>query len=340
MSIDGRNRLPTVLGRDLAAGQEPQATVPAGAWQSARSLGDWTLVGCTVAPAFEFSGFEMAATGWNPPRLGPIVGPAWVVAHRNDVVLLDVRWYLDGRSGRAAYRAGHIPGAVFVDLEAWLAAPGTAADGRHPLPDPEVFATGMRSVGVSDDSVVVAYDDGGGMVAGRLVWMLRSQGHDAAVLDGGLQGWPGPGPLEPGDGLTPASGTFTPRPWPGERMAGIDEVAALPSGTVLVDARAGDRYRGEHEPVDPRAGHIPDAVNIPFGGNLTSPTGRFLSPERLRARFREAGITDAAAAVVYCGSGVTACHDLLAMEAAGLGEGRLYPGSWSQWSSDGDRPIA
>jgi thiosulfate/3-mercaptopyruvate sulfurtransferase len=194
-----------------------------------------------------------------------------------------------------------------------------------------VFAEQMAALGIGDDSLVVAYDDGTGAWAGRLVWMLRTLGVDAALLDGGLAAWEGP--LETG---APAreQATFTARPWDPASLATIDDAATAP---LVVDARAPERYRGESEPVDPRAGHVPGAVNVPFSGNLAD--GRFLSPDALRERFAEHGITDATGVVVYCGSGVTACHDLIALEHAGLGRGRLYSGSWSQYAAT-DRPAA
>jgi len=266
--------------------------------------------------------------------IAPVVSASWLADHP-EAVIVDVRWYLDGRSGRVAYEAGHLAGSVFVDLDAVLAAPATPEAGRHPLPAPEVFAAGMRVAGISDDSVVVAYDDAGGMSAGRLVWMLRALGVDAALLDGGLAAWTGD--LATGAGAPPAPGAFAARDWPGDRLATIDE-AAGDVGAVVIDARAAERYRGDVEPVDPRAGHIPGAVNVPFGGNLDA-GGRFLAPDMLRARFAAAGVRDDTDAIVYCGSGVTACHDLLALEHAGLGRGRLYPGSWSQWAATG-RPSA
>lgn len=266
--------------------------------------------------------------------IAPVVSSSWL-ADRPEAVIADVRWYLDGRSGRAAHEAGHLPGSVFIDLDAVLAAPATAEAGRHPLPAPEVFAAGMRAAGISDDSVVVAYDDAGGMSAGRLVWMLRALGVDAALLDGGLAAWTGD--LATGAGASPEPGTFAARDWPCDRLATVDEAAGA-AGAVVIDARAAERYRGDVEPVDPRAGHIPGAVNVPFGGNLDA-GGRFLAPDLLRVRFEAVGVRDAADAIVYCGSGVTACHDLLALEHAGLGRGRLYPGSWSQWSAT-ERPAA
>jgi thiosulfate/3-mercaptopyruvate sulfurtransferase len=269
--------------------------------------------------------------------LSPIVSADWLVEHRDEVVVADVRWYLDGRSGRDAYRVGHIPGAVWVDLETSLAAPATPDGGRHPLPRPETFAEGMAAAGIGDGTRVVAYDDLGGMVAGRLVWMLRALGQDAALLDGGLGAWPGP--VEPGDGVTPEAATYTPRPWPEDLIASTAQVAQRPDGTLLFDARAPERYRGDTEPVDPRAGHIPGARNLPFAGNL-GPEGRFRPVDELRARFAEAGVGADSDVIVYCGSGVSACHDVLAIEAAGGPRPRLYVGSWSAWSSSEGRPVA
>ena len=266
--------------------------------------------------------------------LPPAVDVSWLRAHRGEVVLADVRWYLDGRSGRAAYDAGHLPGAVFVDLDRWLAAPPGPDAGRHPLPEPEVFAEGMAALGIGDDDAVVAYDDAGGVTAARLVWMLRVTGHDAALLDGGTAAWDGP--LERAHPER-APAVFTARPWPAERLAGVDD--ALDPAAVVLDARDPERYRGDREPVDPRAGHVPGAVNVPCRANLDA-DGRFLPVEQLRATFAAAGVTADSDVVSYCGSGVTACHNLLALELAGLPQGRLYPGSWSQYSADPDRPVA
>lgn len=266
--------------------------------------------------------------------IAPVVSASWLADHP-EAVIADVRWYLAGRSGRAAHQAGHISGSVFVDLDVVLAAPASPEAGRHPLPDPEVFAAGMRAAGISDDSIVVAYDDAGGMSAGRLVWMLRALGVDAALLDGGLAAWPGD--LSAGVEPLPTAGTFVARDWPTERLATIDEVAG-DADAIVIDARAPERYRGDVEPIDPRAGHIPGAVNAPFGGNLDA-DGRFLAPELLRARFEAVGVDGATDAIVYCGSGVTACHDLLAIERAGLGQARLFPGSWSRYAAT-ERPAA
>ena len=250
-----------------------------------------------------------------------------------DVVLADVRWYLDGRSGRAAYDAGHLPGAVFVDLDRWLAGPASPAEGRHPLPAPEVFAEGMSSLGIGAHDPVVAYDDAGGVVAARLVWLLRAIGCDAGLLDGGLQAYDGP--LERRPPVRPRA-VFPVRPWPAELLADLADVTA--PGAVVLDARDRERYRGEVEPVDPRAGHVPGARNVPCRENLDE-SGRLLPAEVLRERFAAAGVEPGRPVVSYCGSGVTACHNLLALELAGLGRGRLYPGSWSQYAAT-DRPAA
>jgi thiosulfate/3-mercaptopyruvate sulfurtransferase len=265
--------------------------------------------------------------------IGPIVDARWLGEHRDAVVLADVRWYLDGRSGREAYVRGHLPGAVFVDLDRWLAAPASPEAGRHPLPAPEVFAEGMAASGIGDEDTVIAYDDAGGVTAARLVWMLRVIGRPAALLDGGIDAYDGP--LEPGSGtIRPA--VFHARPWPPERLASIEDVAS--GSALLLDARDRNRFLGEFEPVDPRAGHIPGARNVPVREHLDE-RKRLLAVEELRRRFAAAGVEEAADVVSYCGSGVTACHNLLVLEHAGLGRGRLYPGSFSQWSHT-DRPVA
>ncbi len=265
--------------------------------------------------------------------IGPVVSASWWQRHRDEVVLADVRWYLDGRSGRDAYGAGHLPGAVFVDLDRVLAAEPSPEAGRHPLPDPAAFAGGMAGLGIADDSTVVAYDDAGGTIAARLVWMLRATGHAAALLDGGLPAYQGP--LEQAAPDRPPA-RFTPRPWPADRLAGLGD--ATDPGLIVLDARDRARYRGDSEPVDPRPGHIPGARSLPCRENL-APDGTFLPVAQLRERLAEAGVTDATQVVSYCGSGVTACHNLLMLEHAGLGEGRLYPGSWSQYSHT-TRPAA
>ena len=264
----------------------------------------------------------------------PVVDVAWLAAARAPVVLADVRWYLDGRSGRAAYDAGHLPGAIFVDVERDLAGVPSAAEGRHPLPSPDSFAEALSRLGIGDADVVVAYDDDGGAVAARLVWMLRATDREAAVLDGGIAHWPGRLETRP---RVRRSREAAVRPWPAGLLASPDEVA---SGAHLVlDARAGERYRGEHEPVDPRAGHVPGAHSLPCRENLDE-SGRFLPADELRRRFASVGVSARTSVVAYCGSGVTACHELLALEHAGLSPGRLFAGSWSQWSSDASRAVA
>lgn len=264
----------------------------------------------------------------------PVVDLAWWQARRDDVVLADVRYYLDGRSAQEAYDRGHLPGAVFVDVDRCLAAPPSAREGRHPMPSPAAFAAGMAGLGIADGDTVVAYDDAGGVIAARLVWMLRVTGHQAALLDGGLSAYDGP--LETARVHRPAA-DFAERPWPAARLADVGD--ATDPAYVVLDAREGERYRGEREPVDPRAGHIPGARSLPCRENL-GPDGRLLPVEELRRRFAAVGVTDGGAVVSYCGSGVTACHNLLVMEHAGLGTGRLYPGSWSQYSHDLERPAA
>ena len=266
--------------------------------------------------------------------IAPVVDIGWLREHRDAVVVADVRWYLDGRPGRPAYDAGHLPGAVFVDLDRTLAAPADPAQGRHPLPDPEVFARGMSELGIGDDDTVVAYDDAGGVVAARLVWMLRATGHSAALLDGGLHAWDG---RRETAAPRPAPARFTATRWPAERLASIDDAADRDN--VVLDARTRKRYLGLDDPVDSRWGHVPGAQSVPCRENIDA-GGRLLDVDELRRRFRAVGVEAGAPVVSYCGSGVNACHTLLAIEHAGLGRGRLFPGSWSQWSNDPSRPVA
>jgi thiosulfate/3-mercaptopyruvate sulfurtransferase len=271
------------------------------------------------------------SSGWGAVVIDPVVDVSWI--RGRSVVLADVRWYLDGRSGRAAYEQGHLPGAVFIDLDTALASPASPAGGRHPLPDPEVFAAAMAAAGIQDQDQIIAYDDAGGVVASRLVWMLRATGHDAALLDGGLAAWPGE--LTTDVPVRPAA-EFTARPWPDDRLATLTQTVDAPG--VVLDARDPARFRGESEPVDPRPGHIPGARNLPCRGNVDA-EGRFLPVAELRERFAAVGVDGSGDVISYCGSGVTACHNLIALEHAGLGAGRLYPGSWSQYSHTG-RPAA
>ena len=266
----------------------------------------------------------------------PFVSIEWLAEHRTEVVLADVRWYADGRSGRAAFQAAHIPGAVYVDLdEALSAAHDDDTHGRHPLPSPERFATALSGLGIGDGDTVVAYDDAGGVIAARLVWMLRATGHQAALLDGGLQLWP-PEELDNGAQQPRLAATFTPVRWPAERLATIDEVAR--GRDLLIDARDRARFGGGADKLDPRSGHIPGARSVPVREHIDA-NGLIASPQALGESFAAAGISRGTAVISYCGSGVTACHNLLALERAGLGPGRLYPGSWSEWSRDPERPV-
>ena len=266
----------------------------------------------------------------------PFVDAQWLTEHRDEVVLADVRFYLDGRSGREAYEAAHIPDAVYVDLETVLSEPhDDDSQGRHPLPTPERFADGLSQLGIGSGDTVIAYDDAGGVIAARLVWLLRALGHDAALLDGGIAAWPAD--LQSAHPRPRPPATFTPVPWPQERLATIDELAS--TADVLIDARDRERFAGGPDPVDPRSGHIPGARSVPTREHLDA-DGRIADPEQLRVTFAQAGIEPGTPVVSYCGSGVTACHNLLALERAGLGPARLYPGSWSEWSRDPARPVA
>ena len=244
--------------------------------------------------------------------------------------------------GHEAWAAGHVPGAPHADLNLDLSAPVTATSGRHPLPAPADFAATLRRLGVSRDSRVVAYDDGNGMYASRLWWMLRWLGHDAvSVLDGGFARWIALGlPVET-VAPAPAPGDFVELPRPAMAVDAATVLAAIgATDGVMLDARAPERYRGEVEPIDAVAGHVPRARNRPFAASLGA-DGRFLPPAQLRAALLEdLGGTPPSRAIAMCGSGVTACHLLLALEHAGLGGGRLYPGSWSEWSRDPSRPVA
>lgn len=253
-------------------------------------------------------------------------------------VLLDVRWRLDRPDGRPAYLEGHIPGAVYVDLDHELAQHGEPGDGRHPLPPVEALQEAARSWGLKDGDAVVVYDDLKNLSSARAWWLLRYAGvADVRLLDGSLRAWTGSGrelvggenTVEPGD-VTLSYGALP--------TLSIEEAGALPATGVLLDARAGERFRGETEPIDPRAGHIPGALNAPATENVDE-TGRFHSAEQLRERFEAIGVRADAPVGVYCGSGVTAAADAVALTLAGY-EPALYPGSWSQWSNHPELPVA
>jgi thiosulfate/3-mercaptopyruvate sulfurtransferase len=276
-----------------------------------------------------------------PPTRSPLVTATELRTSLAGVVVLDVRWALGAADPRADHDAAHIPGSRYVDLENELSGPPDPGAGRHPLPDPDVFAATASGWGVGPDTAVVAYDDNGGMSAARLWWLLRWIGHDdVRVLDGGLAAWRAAGGEVVSGADPPAGPTAVPlvaRRGSMRTATTADIVAGIPGR--LVDARAAERFRGEVEPVDPVAGHIPGAVNIPTVGNLRD-DGRFLDPADLRVRFEEAGVRAGEPVVSYCGSGVTAAHELLALEVAGLGgDAALYPPSWSGWVSDPDRPV-
>jgi thiosulfate/3-mercaptopyruvate sulfurtransferase len=253
--------------------------------------------------------------------------------------LLDVRWALGDDRGRERYLEAHLPGAVFVDLDTELADPPSPQAGRHPLPSLQRLQEGARRWGLHDGDPVVVTDDGPGTAAARAWWLLRWAGvADVRILDGGLAAWRrAGGPVEAGD-VVPAPGDVT-LAGGGLPVLDADAAAALPSsGGVLLDARAGERYRGEVEPIDPRAGHVPGAVSAPTTGNLGA-DGTFHPVAVLTERFAALGVRPGTPVGVYCGSGVTAAHEVAALAAAGI-EAALYPGSWSQWSADPARPAA
>ncbi|GEL94488.1 sulfurtransferase [Cellulomonas composti] len=251
-------------------------------------------------------------------------------------VLLDVRWALGRTDGHEQYLGGHLPGAVFVDLDTELAAPPSTAAGRHPLPDVADLEAAARRWGVREGGAVVAYDASGGTAAARAWWLLRWAGvRDVRLLDGGLGAWQAAGlSVEPGQ-VTPDPGDVV---LVGGQMPTIDADAAASWDGALLDARAGERYAGVVEPVDPRAGHIPGALSAPTAENLDE-TGAFRGADALRERFRSLRTDVGAPVAVYCGSGVTAAHEVAALASIGV-EAALYPGSWSQWSGDPSRPAA
>jgi len=268
----------------------------------------------------------------------PLVTATWLSERLNDPALrvVDVRWRLgQPGAGRRLYEVAHLPGAVYLDVDGDLAGPPGEGPGRHPLPTPVRFADAMERSGIGDGTLVVACDDQGGAIAARLWFLLRYFGHETgAVLDGGIAAWSKVGPLA-SDRPSFPRGRFVPRPRP-ELV--VERGAVGARRALVLDARAPERYRGEQEPIDPRAGHVPGAVSAPFAGNVDS-DGYLLPAEALRRRYAALGARPGREVIAYCGSGVTACSDLLALELAGV-PAKLYEGSWSDWSSDPAAPVA
>jgi len=275
-----------------------------------------------------------------------------LAALKSPAVILDCRFDLsDPDAGRRAYAAGHIPGARYADLNQDLSSPVTPASGRHPLPEPQALAGFFAACGIGDRTQVIAYDEANGSYAARAWWLLNWLGHtDVAVLDGGFKAWVAAGaaaggaPLESGEPPPTPGGAkppFTLRLRPENVLTAGDVQRALEdSRRLLVDARAAERFAGTVEPLDRVAGHVPGAVNHPFTANLGE-DGRFLAAGELRRRWlTRLGGREPSDAILMCGSGVTACHNVLAMTSAGLPGGKLYAGSWSEWIRDPERPVA
>ena len=270
----------------------------------------------------------------SPTTTSPLIAAAELAGLLDAVTVLDVRYVMGGPPGRDGFVAGHVPGARYVDLDTALAAP-PGSGGRHPLPDEEVFEVAMRRAGVSGDRPVVVYDDWRGRAAGRAWWLLRYHGHlDVRVLDGGWAAWRAAGGAVEAGEAAPGAGDFTVATDKGMRVV---EAVDVPGVAVLVDARSPERHRGETEPVDPVAGRIPGSVNVPTEANLAD-DGTFRPAEELRELYAAVGATPDADVAAYCGSGVTATHDVLALAVAGV-DAALYPGSWSGWITDPARPV-
>ena len=274
-------------------------------------------------------------------QLSPVVTTDWLVRQvarspesGDSVIVIHVGTAMSGRDPHQAYLDRHLPDARYVSLDDDLAGPPAPVVGRHPLPSPSAFRDVLCLLGIGPDDTVVAYDDRNGAFASRLVWMLRVLGQQAALLDGGIEAWDGPLASGPVESHTVDRLTID---WPAGAMADAGEVAEhIWQGGVVVDSREPARYAGEVEPIDAVAGHVPGALNLPFGDNLIA--GQWRSAADLRNRFE--ALANDPDAIVYCGSGVTACHNALAIEAAGMPRPRLYIGSWSGWSTEPDRPIA
>lgn len=270
-------------------------------------------------------------------RMEPLISVSELADLPDHATLLDVRWSHGGPPGRPLYDQGHIPGARYVDLDSELAG-AAGSGGRHPLPDPEDFAAAMRRAGVSGDRAVVVYDDWQGWGAARAWWLLRWAGHpDVRVLDGGLGAWTAAGRPLSTEQPAASDGDFVAKPG-AVPLLDADGAAALARRGLLLDARAGERYRGEVEPIDRVGGHIPGAVSAPTVDNVGA-DGLFLAADRLADRFAALGATEGSEVGVYCGSGVSGAHEVLALAAAGI-PAALYAGSWSEWTGDPDRPVA
>ncbi len=270
-------------------------------------------------------------------EFGPLVSGEWLSAHLGEdgLQVVDTRYYLDGRSNEEGFEHGHIPGAIYADIERDLT--GSSGPGRHPLPTAREFESRMRQLGINATDRVVVYDDT--FPSPRLRWLFRYFGRkDVAVLDGGLQAWTGP--LEEGASLPKPEGDFTALPPRTDWTRTYDQVRQLRSDVLLLDARSPDRYRGEVAHQDPRAGHIPGARSAPWHEVNIGASGRFRSVPELQALYGDLGAGDAREIVAYCGSGVQACHLLLGLELAGFVDAKLYVGSWSDWSRRSDAPVA
>ena len=269
---------------------------------------------------------------------GPLVSADWLADNLGDIQLFDSRSYLDGRSAPEAFERGHLPSAVHVSVDDDLSAPPSQPGGRHPFPTSGSFAQAMGRLGYAGDKPAVVYDDVGGGMAARLWFMLTLLEIPAAVLDGGMHAWQGE--LESGE-VVPAATTFAEKPWPADRLIDADEVERrIAAGGMVVDARNSSRYAGKPNRIDPRFGHIPGAINMAWEDNVDDLTGTMLSIDELRQRY--APVIEASESVTpaaYCGSGVTACHDLIALTLLGV-SADLYVGSWSEWGADENRPLA
>ena len=269
---------------------------------------------------------------------GPLVSAEWLADNLDAVKLFDSRSYLDGRSAPDAFVEGHLPGAVFVSLDDDLSAPPSQPGGRHPFPTPAAFATAMGRLGYAGAKPAVIYDDVGGGMAARLWFMLTLLDIPAAILDGGMHAWHGE--LESG-AVTATPAVFDEDPWPTDRLISADQIAArIKADGVVIDARNSSRYVGKPNRIDPRFGHVPGAINLAWEDNIDDLTGLMLSVDDLRHRYVEVleGSETGQRPAAYCGSGVTACHDLLALTMIGV-EADLYVGSWSEWGADETRPV-